>query len=63
MLEVTTPTGKKTLLLGGLEGGSTRRYARLPGTKLADVFVLDEATSTKLFRKLADFGERGVSTP
>lgn len=63
VLEVTTPTGKKTLLLGGLEGGSTRRYARLPGTKLADVFVLDEATSTKLFRKLADFGERGVSTP
>jgi hypothetical protein len=52
VLEVTTPTGKHTLHLGGLEGSSKRRYARLPGSKFKDVFVLDEAASTKLVRDL-----------
>ncbi|MGL4551365.1 MAG: DUF4340 domain-containing protein, partial [Gemmataceae bacterium] len=57
-LEVTGPSGKKTLLLGGLEGGSGRRYARLPGGKAQDVFVLDEAASAKLFRRLADLAAK-----
>jgi hypothetical protein len=49
-LEATSPTGKVVLHIGGLEGGSKRRYARLPGSKYKDVFVLDEATSVKLYR-------------
>lgn len=57
-LEVTTGEGKRTLLLGGLEGGTKRRYARVPGGKAADVFVLDEATSTKLFRDLASLTQK-----
>jgi hypothetical protein len=52
VLEATTPTGKYTLHLGGLEGGSRRRYARLPLSKWKDVFVLDEAASNKLMRNL-----------
>jgi hypothetical protein len=52
VLEVTTPTTKATLHLGGLEGDSKRRYARVPGSDA--VFVLDEATSDKLFLKRAD---------
>jgi hypothetical protein len=52
VLEVTTPSGKHTLLLGGLEGGSKRRYARLRDSKYKDVFVLDESASGKLFRDL-----------
>ena len=51
-LEVTTPTGKYELHIGGVEGGSKRRYARLPGSKFKDVFVLDEAASAKLTRDL-----------
>lgn len=52
VLEVTTPTGKHVLHVGGLEGGSKRRYARLPESKFKDVFLLDEAASTKLGRTL-----------
>lgn len=54
VLEVTTPDGKEVLHLGGVEGSSKRRYARLPRPKPADVFVLDEAASGKLYRTLAD---------
>lgn len=53
VLEVTTPTGKTTLHVGGLMGKTKQRYARLPGSKAADVFLLDEASSTKLVRTLA----------
>jgi hypothetical protein len=53
VLEVTTPSGKQVLHLGGREGASKRRYARLPGSKHKDVFLLDEAASVKLFRDLA----------
>jgi hypothetical protein len=52
VLEVTTPAGKQTLLIGGLEGTSKRRYARVPVKGRADVFVLDEAASGKLVRDL-----------
>ncbi|MFO0843974.1 MAG: DUF4340 domain-containing protein [Gemmataceae bacterium] len=51
-LEVTTPSGKHTLLVGGVEGGSKRRYARSPSSKFKDVFVLDEAASGRLTRDL-----------
>jgi hypothetical protein len=53
VLEVTTPAGKHVLYVGGLEGTSKRRYARLPVKGPADVFVLDEAASSKLVRDLA----------
>jgi hypothetical protein len=53
LLEVTTPSGQHTLHIGGLEGGTRKRYARVPVAGRADVFVLDEATSTKLVRDLA----------
>jgi hypothetical protein len=55
VLEVVTPSGRRVLHLGGIEGSSKRRYARLPASKAADVFVLDEATSEKLVRPLAGF--------
>jgi hypothetical protein len=55
VLEVTTPSGKRTLHLGGREGGSKRRYARLPEPGRSDVFVLDGPTSERLFRHLSAF--------
>ena len=54
---MTTPTGKYELLIGGAEGGSKRRYARLPGSKHKDVFVLDEAASARLARGLAELAK------
>jgi hypothetical protein len=56
-LEVATEDGKQTLLIGGLEGGTKKRYARL-ASKAADVFLLDEAASTKLFASLASLTEK-----
>jgi hypothetical protein len=52
-LEVTTPSGKQTLLIGGAQGGSGRRYGKHPGKDTA-VFVLSEADSIKLVRTLAE---------
>jgi hypothetical protein len=51
-LEVTTADGKPALHVGGLVGKTKQRYAHLPASGQKDVFVLDEATSTKLFRDL-----------
>jgi hypothetical protein len=59
VLEVTTPTGTHTLDIGGLEGASKRRYARLPVKGQTDVFVLDVVTSSKLVRPLAAFIQDG----
>jgi hypothetical protein len=53
VLRVSTPSGSHTLEIGGLEGTSKRRYARVPVKGQTGVFVLDEATSSKLFRDLA----------
>jgi hypothetical protein len=55
VLEITTRDGKQTLLIGGREGASQRRYARQPTSKAADVFVLDEATCAKLVKPLGEF--------
>jgi hypothetical protein len=57
-LEVTTPTGKHTIYLGGLEDGSKRRYAHMPETGATAVFLLSEADSDKLFRGLAAFTKK-----
>jgi Domain of unknown function (DUF4340) len=53
-LEVTTPAGKRVLHLGGLEGGSDKRYATVPGAEQSGVFTLSATNSTRLFRQLAD---------
>jgi hypothetical protein len=53
VLRVTTPSGSHTLEIGGLEGTSKRRYARVPVKGQTSVFVLDEVASSKLFRDLA----------
>jgi hypothetical protein len=58
VLEVTTPTGRHVLYIGGLEGTSRRRYARLPVKGPADVFVLDATASSKLVRDLASLMKR-----
>ncbi len=56
VIELTTPTGKRTLQIGSLEGGSQRRYAHVPGSGRSDVFLLSEADVAKLVRDLAAFG-------
>ena len=53
VLEATTPTGKVILHIGGREGTSKRRYARVPVKGRTDVFILDETASGKLVRDLA----------
>jgi len=52
-LEVTTPDGKQTLLLGGEMGGGRRRYAKQPGKDTA-VFVLGSADGFKLARTMKE---------
>ena len=52
-LEVMTPSGKHTLYLGGQEGTTKKRYARVPVAGRDDVFLLDVTASTKLFKDLA----------
>lgn len=44
-IEIGTPMGKKTLLVGRQEGGSKKYYARVADNKQGDVFVLSEADS------------------
>jgi hypothetical protein len=47
-LEVTSREGKHVVHLGNEEGGSRRRYARLPDSARSDVFLLSEEDSTRL---------------
>jgi hypothetical protein len=54
-IEVKTPMGKRTLLLGRHVENSKRFYATVPGSEV--VFVLDEADSLRLARPLATFLE------
>jgi hypothetical protein len=58
VLEATTPSGKRVLHVGGLEGKSQRRYAHRPDSGRTDVLLLSAADSTRLFRQLADFSRR-----
>jgi hypothetical protein len=61
VLEVTTPSGKQTLHIGGLEGTSKRRYARVPVKGRTDVFVLDEPASGKLVRDMVALTKEGAA--
>jgi hypothetical protein len=56
VLQITTGTGQRALQLGNNVGESKARYARLPDAE--GVFVLDEATTTKLFRRVKDFAAK-----
>lgn len=59
-VEVRTRTGgKRTLQIGGKEGDSNRRYARLTDANRTDVFVISEADAAKIVRERAGFVEKG----
>ncbi len=53
VLEAATRSGKRALQIGGFVGESKARYARLPDKP--GVFVLDEATASRLVRDLNAF--------
>jgi Domain of unknown function (DUF4340) len=58
-VEVLTRTGaKRTLQIGGREGESNRRYARLTDANRTDVFVISEADAAKIVRDVAGFVQK-----
>jgi hypothetical protein len=58
-VEIRTPTGGKRLLhIGGREGESNRRYARLTDATRTAVFVISEADAAKIVRDAAAFVEK-----
>ena len=57
VLEIQTPSGKKTLQVGRAEGTSKRYYGRVPVPNRSDVFVISEADAAKIVRTSADFGK------
>jgi hypothetical protein len=64
-LDIQTPAGKKTLLIGRQEGGSNRYYAQVPEKK-GEVFAISEVDAGKIVRDLAGFKEKeakGASAP
>jgi hypothetical protein len=54
-VEIASRTGKRTLLIGGPEGESKRRYARVTEGGRTDVFVIDEEDVAKIVRDAAAF--------
>lgn len=56
-LEAATRSGKRVLLIGNYVGNTKSRYAHVPDGGRSDVFVLDEATCTRVLRDLAAFGQ------
>jgi hypothetical protein len=54
-LDVSTRSGKHTLLIGHTEGESKRRYACMADAERTDVFLLDEATCERIVRDLPSF--------
>src|SRR5207244_3175564 len=52
-LEVVTPTGKRELWLGRMEGKSKQPFATVPGS--GGVFVIDEIDNIVLARPLASY--------
>ncbi len=57
LLEIQTPSGKKTLHVGRAEGATKKHYARVPEPNRSDVFILGEADTAKILRTIADFGK------
>jgi hypothetical protein len=54
-LEIETAAGKRTLQIGGQEGGSGRYYAAVAGAEDAPVFVIGEEDARKIMRPLQAF--------
>jgi len=52
---VEGPSGSRVLHIGRTEGDAKRHYARVPGKDRSDVFIISEADSAKLVRKLSDY--------
>jgi hypothetical protein len=63
VLEVATRTGKRTLQIGAVVGGTKQRYARVPDPDRSDVFVLEEADVAKIMRDAAAFTKAPVTRP
>jgi hypothetical protein len=63
VLEVSTRTGKRTLEIGALEGGSRRRYARVPAKDRSDVFLLEEADLARILRDPVAFTKLPTTPP
>lgn len=55
VIELDTPQGRKALLLGRLEGGSKRYYARVKDAPNQDVFLISEGDSSRLTRDLKSY--------
>lgn len=53
VLEIQTPTGKRTLHIGRPEGESGRHYARLPEDKQGAVWVISEEDARRVLLTLA----------
>lgn len=49
-IEVGTPMGRRTLLVGRQEGGSKKYYARLAESKQGDVFLIGETDSMRIMK-------------
>ena len=62
VLEIQTPTGSRTLHIGRPEGESRNRYARVPASDHAPVFVIGEADATRIVRPLAAFTQGATRT-
>jgi hypothetical protein len=54
-VDIVSRTGKRTLVIGGAEGESKRRYARVTEGGRTDVFVIDEEDAAKIVRDAAAF--------
>jgi hypothetical protein len=54
-IEIGTPIGKRTLLIGRQEGGSKKYYARVADNKQGDVFLISEADSMLIMKPAASF--------
>jgi Domain of unknown function (DUF4340) len=52
-IEIGTPMGKRTLLIGRQEGGSKKYYARVADNKQGDVFLISEADSMLIMKPAA----------
>lgn len=52
-IEIGTPMGKRTLLIGRQEGGSKKYYARIADNKQGDVFLISEADSMIIMKPAA----------
>jgi len=58
IVDILTPTGKRTLHIGRAEGDSKRHYARVPEANRSEVFIIAEADASRIVRDLAAFTQK-----